>query len=301
MNMDNRWEKLNEQLKLDKVPKFTQIRLESSNICGYNCFMCPQKKMTRQTGTMSMDDLNYVLDCFDYIKYELGMHVHGFGEALLCEDLPERFKLITTRKPNFAPNIITTLGYKKSKRWLESLFVNGLAKVFVSLYGYDRETYRSVHGVDRFDLVKENLEFIACLKNQYRFDLIVQLDAFGEKYPFPKGYTSKKLHKIKADFTKYLHGLGITEIIGERLHNFGDGFDNLSKTTKTVPCSACWGNRRQHISILWNLDVCPCCCDYNGSVFWGNLRNNTLEEIYQSPQRLSFIKSLLGIGGGGLL
>lgn len=295
MNNNNSWENLNIKLNFDKVPKFTQIRLETSNICSYNCFMCPRKKMTRKIGTMSIEDLNYVIDCFDYIKYELDFHLHGYGEALICDDLPERCKLITSRKPNFTPLIYTTLGYKKDKKWIESLFQNGLGKVIISLYGYDKETYKSVHGVDRFELVKENLEYIATLQGIYGFKLDICLSEFGKNYPLPKGYSHKKLSKLKSEFIDYLHSLGIFNITGQVLHNFSDGFKDLGHLTKTVPCSIVWGNRRQHISISWDLNVHACAYDYDCSCIWGNLKEKSLEEIFKSQERIDFIKSILEI------
>lgn len=285
------WEYLKTVLKLDKIPKFTQIRLETTNNCGYKCFMCPRQKMTRKIGKMSMDDLSFVLDCLDFIKYELDFHLHGYGEALICDDLPERCELITTRKTNFTPLIYTTLGYGKSDEWFERLFAKGLGKVVVSLYGYDKETYKSVHGVDRFDLVKHNLELLVKLQSKYGFKLSVCLDDFKNKYPLPRWYTFKKLNKLRQDFKNYLFGLGITDITGQILHDFGDGFSNLGNLTKTVPCSICYGNRRQHLSISWDLNIHPCAYDYDCSVIWGNLREKSLQEIYASEEHLDFIKS----------
>ncbi|MDR1168419.1 MAG: radical SAM protein [Heliobacteriaceae bacterium] len=288
----NKFEQLKIQLNLDKVPKFTEIRLETSNICGYSGFMCPRKKMTRKLGTMSIEDLNLVLDRFDDIKYELDFHMHGYGEALLCEDLPEYLKLVTTRKPNFTPCIITTLGYKKDKQWVEALFKNGLSKLSISCYGYDKETYKQVHGVDSFELVKENLEFIASLQNKYNFHLKVVLDEFGDNYPLPKGYTNKKIQKLKEDFVQYLKKTGISRISERVLHSFGGGFEKLQSEQNKPPCSVVWGKRRSHIQILWDLNVCTCCHDYDGSILWGNLKERSLEQIYKSPQRMEFIKSL---------
>lgn len=281
--------KLFEELKLNEVPKFTQIRLETTNNCAYHCFMCPKKRMTRPIGIMSIDDLNLVLDRLDYIKYELDFHMHGFGDVLICDDFPQRLKLVTSRKINFTPLIYTTLGYKRDQNWIESLFDNGLGKVVVSLYGYNRETYKAVHGVDYFDLMKENLEFISKIKNKYGFKLEICLDDFGKKYPYPNGYNNKKLNTLKRDFIQYLHTLNIDNISGQILHNFGDGFNDLSNIKKTVPCSICWGNRRQHLSISWDLNVHPCAYDYDCSVIWGNLKNMTIEEIYQSKEYKDFI------------
>jgi MoaA/NifB/PqqE/SkfB family radical SAM enzyme len=291
---DYEFKKLNIALNLEEVPKFTQIRLETTNRCGYNCFMCPRKKLTRKIGTMSMEDLNYVIECFKFINYELDFHMHGYGETLLCDDLPERCKLITSQKPNFTPLIFTTLGYERDFEWFERLFKSGLGIVKVSLYGYDEKTYESAHGVNKFSIVKKNLEILVELRKKYGFKLTVMTDGFGENYPLPKGYSKRYFSKIKKDFLQYLSSLNINYIF-QRLHNFGAGFRNLSKENLigTVPCSVFWGNRRQHISISWDLNVSPCAYDYNCSVVWGNLKEKSLEEIYKSKEHLDFIKSFL--------
>ena len=291
-----RWEKLSSAIKVNEIPKFTEIRLETTNVCGYKCFMCPRNKMTRKVGVMSIKDFNYVLDVFDYIKYELNFHLHGYGEAFVCQDLPQRLALLASRKPNFNPVIVTTLGYKRDANWIESLFKNGLRNIYISMYGYDDKTYYAVHGIDRFNLVKNNLQLLTELQKKYGFNLNICLDQFGKNYPLPVGYTVEILARLKSDFIAYLNHLGAMNIIVQPLHNFGDGFSDFYGFKKTVPCSVCWGIRRQHISISWDLNVSPCCFDYDCSIIWGNLKTSSLIEIYRSQNRMDFIKSHFMLG-----
>ena len=242
---------------------------------------------------MPMKDLSFLMDRFAYIDYEVDVHLHGFGESLLCDDLPERVKMITTRKANFTPCIFTTLGYAKDKSWLESLIDNGLGKITVSMYGYDQETYQTTHGINRFELALDNLAFLASLQGKYLFKLRVLLEDFGENYPC---HMPPSEHQEKKEcFRRRLVSIGVNEknVVTQPLHKFGEAFPQFTQRPKAFPCSICWGKRRSHIFVSWNLDVYPCAYDYDGTILWGNLRQNSLEEIYRSPARKEFIEALL--------
>jgi MoaA/NifB/PqqE/SkfB family radical SAM enzyme len=280
-------------LKIYEIPKFSQIRLETTNRCGYNCFMCPKRKMTRPVGTMTMEDLQYLIDVFKYIKYEFDVHMHVFGDCLISDDLPDRIHLITSQKPNFTPVIFTTLGYARDRKWLESLFSNGLGKIFISLYGYDHKSYKAVHGVDKFEVVIENLRFLTMLKNRYRFQMRILLDEFDGVYP--DKIQGQEYQRLKLKFKSYLRVLDISEEdIGHQvIHRFGNSFSCAPIYEKSTPCSIIWGLRRSHISILWNLDVSICCFDYNGNIIFGNLKENNLEDIYNSKVYRDSIKYLM--------
>ena len=279
------WNDRLKDLDLLSVPKFSQIRVETTNNCGYNCFMCPRSKMTRPKGVMSIDDLKLLIDRFDYIKYEVEFHLHGYGETLLCDDFPGRLKLITNRKPNFSPLIITTLGYHRPTAYYDDMFASGLQILTVSLYGYDAEMYKAVHGVDRFALVCENLKTIARLKTQYDFISRIQLDEFENTHP--AAASSNAFSAKKNSFISFLKDLGFSEqeIIGRTLHNFGNSSQSLPFYRHQIPCSICWGYRRTHLQVTWDMDVVPCCFDYNSTMVWGNLKEQTLEDIFASQQR----------------
>ncbi len=288
-------EKIIDDLKLNEVPEFKQIRLETTNMCGYNCFCCPRSKMTRKQGIMPIEDLSLVLQKLDYIKYFCIFMLHGYGESLIVKDLPERVKMIKDMKPNFSTFIISTLGYDVEKLWgggLYKLFNSGLDSMNVSLYAYTKEDYAILHGKDSFDIVKENLKTVAQLMKTFNFKLKIQLDDFGELAPknCQKGHDKKQ-----KDFIDFLYAIGFSEenIQYQKLHNFGSGFDDKTIHKKDVPCSICWGCRKEHLCLTWDLNVIPCSYDYNADFIWGNIKNQSLEDIFKSESRMKFIKNLL--------
>lgn len=46
-----------------------------------------------------------------------------------------------------------------------------------------------------------------------------------------------------------------------------------------------------YVSVHYNGDVVPCCKDHSGVVVYGNLYEQTFEEIANSPKRLAFLKT----------
>lgn len=283
------------KLNLTSIPEFKQIRVESTNMCAYNCFCCPRSKMTRKQGIMDINDLEYLLNTLDYIKYFCLFMLHGYGESLLIKDLPERVKMVKDKKPNFTTFIISTLGYDVEKIWgggLYKLFASGLDSMNVSLYAYTKDDYKILHGKDSFELVEKNLQIIAELLKEFNFKFKIQLDDFGKMAP---KNCQKNHNKKQRKFIDFLYKIGFTDdnIQYQKLHNFGSGFNDKTIHKKDVPCSICWGCRKEHLCLTWDLNVVPCSYDYNADYIWGNLKNNSLEEIFKSDNRIKFLKNLL--------
>ena len=44
------------------LPILSDIRIETTNACGYRCVFCPREKMTRKIGSMSENDFSLVLN-----------------------------------------------------------------------------------------------------------------------------------------------------------------------------------------------------------------------------------------------
>ena len=83
--------------KENVIPHFEQIRIENTNRCGYKCVMCPRDKHTRKQGLMPTKDFELVLDHIGSFEGEL--HLHGFGEALLDKNLPDKVRLAKKKMP----------------------------------------------------------------------------------------------------------------------------------------------------------------------------------------------------------
>ena len=277
------------------VPKFSQIRLEMTNACGCRCFMCPRDKMTRKIGTISLDGLSTILNKLKFIDYEIGVHLHGFGEALLCKDLPERIGLVKSVNDFFKPSIITTLAYDMERGWFESLFRNGLRSVVVSVYAFDTETYRIVHGRDGFASVIQNLICLAEFRSEFDFDFRVRVDNFDV---YPRGVDLRRHAENRDIFLRFLECIGYKNenVAWGKLHPFGSKSPVsglLFKNDSGGICSIVWGHRRNILQVDWEGNVVPCCFDSNSDYKWGNLIDHSLGEIFSSDARRSFLDDMI--------
>jgi hypothetical protein len=268
------------------VPVFKQIRLEVTNNCSYRCFCCPREKMTRPRGVMSLADLQLLIDRIGY--YEGVVHYHGFGEALLDKQLKSKIRLVKQAWPRSQSCIVTTLGIPLKKSDLRELFEAGLSDVRISMYGYSREEYERLHGVDAFDCVVKNLDLLSQIKCEYPSLKVRVILSSCEAHGGLDGFNGS--FEEKRRFTDYLVSSGFNELKTMTLHNYGDGRNYRAAGSPKV-CSIVWGRYKSYLQVSWNLNVIPCCMCYNDQIVWGSLKTQSLQEIFQGDVYRRFIRA----------
>ncbi|MBX7065628.1 MAG: SPASM domain-containing protein [Parachlamydiales bacterium] len=261
------------------TPQFLEIHIENTNSCGYKCVMCPRDKHTRKLGFMPLEDLSLVLERIG--SFNGHFHLHGFGEPLLDRKLPAKVKLVKEKFPEGRTQIISTLGVAHAPEYFQNIIQSGLDDLIVSFYGFTKEQYQSVHGFNGFDRAKQNLETLSRLKAK-------SLQIFV-RVPAKKVFSSLPMADEREPFMQWVRDLGLK--VGEipSLHNFGNG-RNYNRPSERM-CPVVDGNRKNILNITWDLNVIPCCFDYNASIPFGNLRTQSLDEIFNSPEYFQFLIS----------
>jgi MoaA/NifB/PqqE/SkfB family radical SAM enzyme len=263
--------------------QFWQIRIENTNRCGYRCLMCPREKLTRPMGVMPFSDFSFVLKKLDF-PFEGYLHLHGYGEPLLDEFLLEKVKMSRKKWPTAKILFYTTLGVEVKEALFSRLVKAGLSSIYISCYGFDPKSYSVIHGVDRFALFWKNLQTLSFVKKAssgFRIFMIL---------PGPEMTSTFGLEqKGKADFLKKVEELGV-ELIGvTALHNYGDGRSYNQESKK--PCARILP--QTILQITWDLKVIPCCFDYNAQMVLGDLRTQSLKEIFESEPYEDLLKAHL--------
>lgn len=263
--------------------KFTSIHLELTNICGYKCIFCPRDEFTRPFGIMSMDDLGLAMDRigdFDGI-----VRLHGYGDPLVLSDLPEKIAFIRKSWIDCGITFITTLGYEVSEEFLESIISRGLNKLIVSFYGSNPQRYQEIHGSDKFKVARKNLLFVADLARKYQqsFSVLVLTENFD---------MDCESAQEKEEFIAFLNSHNIPHV-PQQLTNRGDSSLVYYKVNTLLPCSVAWGSYASRLEVTWNLNVVPCCSIWNDNIVLGNLREQTIEEIFIGKKYTDFIEAIL--------
>ncbi|MBS0626803.1 MAG: SPASM domain-containing protein [Verrucomicrobia bacterium] len=265
------------------IPPFQEIHIENTNSCGYKCVMCPREKQTRQIGFMSLEDFSLLLSRVE--GFQGKFHLHGFGESLLDRQFVSKIEILKKRFPLANTLIFSTLGVRVKEDYFIKLLKAGLDSLVISLYGFTEEDYQKVHGYNGFDLVKKNLQLLSqamkISSSPFRAQIKIPGQTISSSLPI-------RQPPEKIAFCRWAEELGFTIAEWAYVHNYSDGRHyNLPNSEKTCPVIN--GKRKNILSVTWDLNVIPCTYDFNASIRFGNLKNQSLEEIFSSPEYLSFI------------
>lgn len=257
------------------MKKFKKVYIEITNVCNLSCSFCP--KTRREYKYLSVDEFNHTLE--EVKAYTDYIYFHLMGEPLLNPNL-EKF-LDLAYENNLKVNI-TTNGTLLPK--VKDILINSkaLRQVNISLHSFEANDnmnfYEYINNVlefcnesscikslrlwnlDSYNLRGDNRlneDIISILKNNFNYegDLKAELD-------MKKGLKiGNKVYLNSAE--KFQWPNMDIDVISE------DGF--------------CYGIR-DHIGILVDGTVVPCCLDGEGNIPLGNIHKNKLEEILNSER-----------------
>jgi len=211
------------------------------------------------------------------------VHLHGFGEPLLDEALPERIRLAKTCgiRDTYIVTNASLLFAETSRRIIGA----GLDRMKVSFYGTDEESYSAtMTGLD-FRVAAHNVrEFVRIRKELGKGNpkLILQ-------------YLPQESNKARTREFRSLWRSTLDRNIGDRLncsslHNYGGG--RASSRVGARIASVCfypWSA----MSVLWDGTTVTCCMDYNGVQQTGDLKSQSVTEVWNGPV-LSAIRKSFG-------
>jgi MoaA/NifB/PqqE/SkfB family radical SAM enzyme len=276
------------------MKNLTSVRLEATNNCAYRCVMCPHNAMSRKRGFLSTDDLEFVLKNIHAYNpdYAGDINLQGTGEPFLDNALPQKVELIKCRLPEARVWLITTLGVPRPKEWFTALIDAGLSYLAVSCYGYDRNSYQKAHGADNFDLVMNNFSVLAEIRRNYGGNFQV---GYKGLFACSPGTEPDKSYNFLFEpencrsydaLKKKMKDYGF-EFTNSTLHNYGS--EHINKCERPVkPCSIYKGKLSHILQIDWDLKVIPCCQITDQNIILGDLRTQSLREIFYASAWTDF-------------
>lgn len=257
------------------IPKSNEIRFEVSTRCNYNCIICPREKLTRKKETMS---LKLFKELFDKIRKESGQYdtltFPGMGEPLIDRSLGKKIEY--AKKKNFTVLMLTNAFFLTVDKFKE-LEEHGLDSIRVSLYGDTPESYKKVHRVlaaGTFEKIKKNLTKISKMKRSTQLLLT---------YNVVEGINDSETQQ----WIDYWSGKAdLLEVW--RPHNWagGRGYRNVQKK-KLKTCGRPFNTPLQ---VQVDGTVNMCCFDFNGELLLGDLRTQSLKDIFRSPMFKKIVK-----------
>lgn len=242
--------------------KFKKIYLEITNVCNLSCDFCI--KNTRPKKIIDIASFNIILDKLKgYTDY---LYFHILGEPLIHPNINELIDLATQKEYKIN---ITTNGYLINK----IIDNKSVRQVNISLHSFDLKYKKSIEDYlnDIYDYIDKNKEntYISLrlwTKNKYSNLIIKNL---SKKFNINIDNV-QKISNISLDKNVYLNFS--REFIWPDLNNnyyFVNG-----------KCYAL----KDHIGILSDGTIVPCCLDSKGIINLGNIFTDNLEDIINSKR-----------------
>jgi len=238
----------------------SELQIETTNICNSNCQFCPRYAL-KDHGTMK--DLLYEKILVEAAKLKVSKIIPmGFGEPFCDPQFLDRVELINQILPEAKIDIYTN-GSLIDDSDIRRLAGVKKLRLRISLNAASRDTRKHIMGLDDFYIVYDKIEKI----KDAGIDLVLTMVFFP----------SISMEEA-ATFMGYQHPWVL----------MFQSFAGLTyRYRRTNPVSCC--RMRDGLFIRWNGDVSLCCFDPTGRVVFGNLNDQSLEEIWQSEKHQVYV------------
>lgn len=250
------------------MKRFRKIYLEISNICNLKCNFCPGT--TRKKHAMTVEEFTSLLPKLK--PWTDFLYFHLMGEPL-CH--PKLFTFLPLAADAGFKVILTTNGTLLRTHGDELLNAPGLHKVNISLHAFEAN-----------DLT---IPFETYLSDCCSFGVRAQGRILVSYRLWNNGGADLRNTQILGILHAHFPGNWVQERkgirIGQRIYlEHGDKFDWPDLSAPEQGCKiSCYG-LRDHIGILCDGTVVPCCLDHEGDIALGNLHHQELQQILDSPR-----------------
>jgi radical SAM protein with 4Fe4S-binding SPASM domain len=245
------------------------VIIETCSHCTVECIYCPQPGLKRPKGAMDFRVFKKIVDEIASESPDSRLWIAILGEPLLRGD--DLVEMLRYARAQGIKNIhVNTNATCLTRDLSHKLLVSGIKEIIFSVDAFTKETYDKIKIGGDFHKTLENIEyFLSIRKAEDRKSpaVIMQFVIMDENE-----------HEAEA-FKKYWLGKGVVVKIRLRLGwgAFGETKDlDLARVERNFPCP--WLVRT--FSIHWDGRVAQCDADYEGLYSPGDIKTQTIKEIW---------------------
>lgn len=247
------------------------IEIQFHNKCNSNCLICPYKDMNYNYEEMSDAYFNKFLDEIEEDKLERIIPYLN-NEPFLKKNFLDRVEKIRKRFKKVEIEISSNVSMIKEED-LERLKKLDITELRLSVFGYEKETYKKIMPGLNHDVTFKKLKMISnCMKETNTIISIVMID---------NNEISESEFQSMENLCKEL---------GFKFEKWGflDRSNNVSYKSNNISnleVSTCEQNRPiERMHILSDGRVIFCCQDWGHSLVVGNIQNQTIKEVWNSKE-----------------
>jgi radical SAM protein with 4Fe4S-binding SPASM domain len=258
------------------------LDIEPTNHCNMECLFCTgQQQGKRSRGFM---DFNLFIDIVEmaYAAGVKGIRFLRWGEPLLS---PKLFDMIKLVKSFGMLTHVTTNGKLLTVENITKLIDSGLDSIIVSFQGVDDAGYREMRKESSENIVSNlmNLKNMRDKTHAKKPHIAVSTTVTDEN--------KAAIRQFEESMMMYADHVGVGYTWFKRLNDRSAVKDIVPRAQKLTHNFKCIEVMNK-VSIDWDGIVSPCCLDYDQQLTIGDIKKNTLMEIWTS-QNLKAIQHLL--------
>lgn len=248
------------------------LTIESTAKCNLFCPMCLRERVYFPPRNMELEVFQKIIDeGRDYLEFAVP---YGAGEPLLN---PQIFDMIAYCARRGIPTGISTNATVLSESYSRRLIESGLNYITFAFDSTRPEVYEAYRKGASFEKVRENIIRFLRIKKEMRSRIFCIIQMVVLKDNQDEGRALMCMWKSE--------GVDAVRIKKDEVHNEGSAIpgDHIARPPRRHPCYVLW---RGPLYIHYDGTVFPCCYTLpEGAI--GNIKRNTLKEIWNSPRMAS--------------
>lgn len=248
--------------------KTNEIRIETSTLCNFRCKFCPHstKSFTRKKQIMSNDLFNQIVrKTQSEVPFITEVTVSGFGEAFLDKEIIQKISFAKFMGYNIH---VLTNGSLLTENLIDKL-LDYVSDIRISLHTTVEKHYNSITKTsNKLNHVLNMIQYISNHPKKENSRLIVTSDVIDDN---------------ANDVDKFIKDVeNIVDLIEVwKPHNWVAWGDYRKGPVIKPSCGRPWNSP---IQVQVDGTVNMCCFDFDGKLLIGDLKSQTFEEIFSSPE-----------------
>jgi len=247
-----------------------QVLMETTSACQLRCSMCAREsslaKGTLKLGEMEEWLAEKIIDEVATTNPATRFWFCYFGEPTISRKLWSRVRLAKTR--GIATTIINSNGNLLGPAMAEQLVDSGLDEIYIGLDAATAETYARVRVRGHYDTVVGNIQHLLRIKPA-RLKVTVQFGVYEENE-----------HELEA-FKRFWADQGVAIFIRPKLTWIGQLPEHFHTQEGRYPCAWIFDS----LPIYFNGLVPYCICDWDNRLPSGDIKTQSIAEVWQSSYR----------------
>ncbi len=244
----------------------THLIIEPVSACNIRCIMCFQvdetfSKNSQFMGNMNLELFKKTIDDAENVGIQ-AVTLTGRGEPTLH---PKFGEMVAYCKDKFFDLKINTNATRLNEKLMRTIIESGVTDLVFSVDSYEKDEYESIRVLGIFEDVSNNIK---------------KFKEINDSYPNSRCSTRVSGVKINekqniAEFTKYWKEF-VDHVVMVEMSERWDTYNNKVEHAGAHPCNFLWGEM-----YVWYDGKCnPCDVDYKSELQVGNIKENSIKEIW---------------------